>query len=149
MWILLPRGTSTCFNPRLQSSFYTAGPLVDVLVAFLSVRRPEDLRNSFSRDADRRKVASYLRGVGVNITYTNAINRRKYKITGITVSPCLLIFSLAFLSIVQACQFPQGGNRRQEYDSRKVFQANLQPHSAIPVSPMHHFWSRGKSHDSV
>jgi hypothetical protein len=85
-----------CLITILHDSFYTAGPLVDMLSDFFGCRRPEDLRQAFNRDNDRRKAIKYLRNVSINITYTNAIGRRKYKIGGLS-APSLLTKLLLIL----------------------------------------------------
>lgn len=67
--------------------FYQSGPLEEVVTEFFGRRDVRDLQSVLSREGDRKKLGKYLNNVSVNITYTNQIGRRRYKINGITPKP--------------------------------------------------------------
>lgn len=46
--------------------------------------RVDLLQQVLSREGERKKLAKYLRGVTINITYKNAVGRKRYKIGGLS-----------------------------------------------------------------
>lgn len=72
------------------TAFYAPGPILDIIRQVLNIRPNEPIGRMESQEVGR--VERLLRGVRVEVSHRGATFKRKYKILGLTSTPCAETF---------------------------------------------------------